>query len=104
MKTGLYPEDIVVAYAARALRRPVRWQADRSEEFLSASHGRDVTSHAELALDGDGKVLALRVRSLANVGAYATPAGVAIQLLIGPWVSTSIYDIADDRPALHAPC
>jgi carbon-monoxide dehydrogenase large subunit len=94
MKTGPYPEDIVVAHAARSLRRPVRWQADRSEDFLSASHGRDVTSHAELALDADGKALALRVRSRANVGAYATPAGVVIQLLIGPWVSTSIYDIA----------
>ncbi|HEY4956797.1 MAG TPA: xanthine dehydrogenase family protein molybdopterin-binding subunit [Caldimonas sp.] len=94
MKTGPYPEDIVVGHAARALQRPVRWQADRSEEFLSASHGRDVTSHAELALDADGKALALRVRSLANVGAQATGAGVAIQLLIGPWVSTSIYDIA----------
>jgi aerobic carbon-monoxide dehydrogenase large subunit len=94
MKTGPYPEDIVVAHAARSLHRAVRWQADRSEDFLSASHGRDVASRAELALDGDGKVLALRVRSRANVGAYATPAGVVIQLLIGPWVSTSIYDIA----------
>ena len=93
MKTGPYPEDIVVAFAAQQLGRPVRWQADRSEDFLSASPGRDVTSHAELALDVDGRVLALRVRSLCNVGAYATGAGVAIQLLIGPWVSTSIYDI-----------
>ena len=94
MKTGVYPEDIVVGHAARALKCAVRWQADRSEDFLSASHGRDVTSHAELALDANGRVLALRVRSLANVGGYATGTGVAIQLLIGPWVSTSIYDIA----------
>jgi len=93
MKTGLYPEDIAIAFAARALKRAVRWQADRSEDFLSATHGRDVTSHAELALDGDGRVLALRVKSFANVGAYALPAGVVIQLMIGPWVSTSIYDI-----------
>jgi len=93
MKTGPYPEDLVVAFAARALKRPVRWQAERSEEFLTAYHGRDVASRAELALDADGRVLALRVKSLANVGAYATPAGVAIQLLIGPWVSTSIYDL-----------
>ena len=93
MKTGIYPEDIVIAHAARALKCSVRWQAERSEDFLSASHGRDVTSRAELALDAGGKVLALRVRSLANVGAYATPTGVAIQLLIGPWVSTSVYDI-----------
>ena len=94
MKTGIYPEDLVVAHAARTLKRAVRWQADRSEEFLSGSHGRDVVSRAELALDADGKALALRVHSLCNVGAYATPAGVAIQVLIGPWVSTSIYDIA----------
>ncbi len=93
MKTGIHPEDIVVAFAAKDLKRPVRWQAERVEEFLSAAHGRDVVSRAELALDADGKVLAMRVRSLANVGAYAMGVGVAIQLLIGPWVSTSIYDI-----------
>jgi len=93
MKTGPYAEDLVVAHAARTMKRPVRWQAERSEEFLSALHGRDVWSRAEIALDASGKVLALRVRSLANTGAYATPAGVAIQLLIGPWVSTSIYDL-----------
>ena len=93
MKTGIHPEDIVVAFAARELQRPVRWQAERVEEFLSAAHGRDVTSRAELALDANGRVLAMRVRSLANVGAYAMGVGVAIQLLIGPWVSTSIYDI-----------
>lgn len=93
MKTSLYPEDIVVAFAARELQQPVRFTAERMEEFLAASHGRDVSSKAELALDGDGRILALRVASLANVGAYATPAGVVIQLLIGPWVSTSVYDI-----------
>ena len=93
MKTGVHPEDLIVAYAAQQLKRPVRWQAERVEEFLSAVHGRDVISRAEMALDAHGKVLALRVRSLANVGAYPTGVGVAIQLLIGPWVSTSIYDI-----------
>jgi carbon-monoxide dehydrogenase large subunit len=93
MKTGVYPEDIAAAYCARALQRPVKWVAERSEEFISAYHGRDVASHAELALDANGKILALRLASLANVGAYATGAGVAIQLLIGPWVQTSVYDI-----------
>ena len=67
--------------------------ADRSEELLSAVHGRDLLSHAQLALDPDGKVLALRVRSHANVGSTAIGTGAAIQLLIGPWVITSIYDI-----------
>ena len=93
MKTSLYPEDVVIAYATRTLQRPIKWTAERMDELLGASHGRDVTARAELALDANGKVLALRVHSLANVGAYATPAGVVIQLLIGPWVSTSIYDI-----------
>jgi carbon-monoxide dehydrogenase large subunit len=94
MKTGVYPEDIAVAWAAWTLKRPVKWRAERIEEFLSAVHGRDVTSRAELALDAQGKVLALRVRGIANVGGYATDVGIVIQVLIGPWVSTSIYDIA----------
>ena len=93
MKTGIYPEDAAVAWCARELRRPVKWIAERGEEFLSAVHGRGMQSDAELALDAQGKILALRVRTQANVGAYATPTGCAIQLLIGPWVSTSIYDI-----------
>jgi aerobic carbon-monoxide dehydrogenase large subunit len=93
MKTALYPEDVVVAFAATQLRRPVKWQAERLEDFLTAVHGRDLLSHAEMALDAQGKVLALRVRSYTNVGACPTGAGVAIQLLIGPWVTTSIYDI-----------
>ncbi len=93
MKTGAYAEDVAVAYAARTLQRSVKWVAERSEEFVAATHGRDVRSHAELALAADGRILALRLASLANVGAYALGAGVAIQLLIGPWVQTSVYDI-----------
>jgi carbon-monoxide dehydrogenase large subunit len=93
MKTGAYPEDIAVAFAAHALRRPVKWIADRGEEFLASSHGRDIEARAELALDARGKILALRIETHANVGAYATGTGVAIQLLIGPWVQTSVYDI-----------
>ncbi len=93
MKNGCHPEDVVVAFAALQLKRPVKWCAQRLEEFLSAGAGRDVTSRAEMALDADGRVLALRIRSIANVGAYASGAGVMISLLIGPWVTTSIYDI-----------
>jgi carbon-monoxide dehydrogenase large subunit len=93
MKTGIYPEDAAVAWCGRQLQRPVKWIAERGEEFLSSAHGRDVRTLAELALAADGRILALRVHSLANVGAYATGAGLAIQLLIGPWVQTSVYDI-----------
>ncbi|MCC6813919.1 MAG: xanthine dehydrogenase family protein [Rubrivivax sp.] len=93
MKTGAYPEDVVVAWAARHTGRPVRWSGERGEEFLSTTHGRDVQAHAELALDAEGRMLALRVHSHANVGAYALATGVAIQLLIGPWVQTSVYHV-----------
>ncbi|MES2634794.1 MAG: xanthine dehydrogenase family protein molybdopterin-binding subunit [Pseudomonadota bacterium] len=93
MKTGAYPEDVAVAYAARLLKRPVKWCSQRIEEFQASTHGRDSNSHAEMALDANGKVLALRVRAVANVGAYASTTGVVIALLIGPWVTTSIYDI-----------
>ncbi|MDR6890468.1 MULTISPECIES: xanthine dehydrogenase family protein molybdopterin-binding subunit [Variovorax] len=93
MKTGAYPEDIAVAFAALQVKRPLKWVAERSEEFLSSAHGRDIEARAELALDANGKILALRIKTLANVGAYATGTGVAIQLLIGPWVQTSVYDI-----------
>ncbi|MEO8753356.1 MAG: xanthine dehydrogenase family protein molybdopterin-binding subunit [Casimicrobiaceae bacterium] len=93
MKTTLYGEDILTAYCARHLQRPVKWTAERMEEFLSASHGRDLESNATLALDENGRILALRVHSHANLGAYATPAGAIIQLMIGPWVSTGVYDI-----------
>jgi carbon-monoxide dehydrogenase large subunit len=93
MKTGIYPEDAVVAWCARELRKPAKWIAERGEEFLSAVHGRGIESDSELALDADGKILALRIRTNANIGGYAMPTSCAIQLMIGPWVSTSIYDI-----------
>jgi aerobic carbon-monoxide dehydrogenase large subunit len=93
MKTGIYVEDIAVAWAALQLKRPVKWRPDRVEEFLTAVHGRDQQSQAELALDAQGKVLALRVRTLANVGAYPGMTSVIIPLMIGPWVITSIYDV-----------
>jgi carbon-monoxide dehydrogenase large subunit len=93
MKTGIYPEDAATAWAAWTLQRPVKWVPDRSEEFLSATHGRDQRAQAELALDADGRILALRLRTLANVGGYATATGLLIPLLIGPWVQTSVYHV-----------
>jgi aerobic carbon-monoxide dehydrogenase large subunit len=93
MKTGMYPEDAAVAWAAWQLKRPVKWVSERSEEFLSTTHGRDLQCDAQLALDAKGKILGLRLRSQANVGAYATGANVAIPLMVGPWVQTSVYDI-----------
>ena len=65
-----YPEHRLVLFAAKNLRRPVRWVCDRSEAVLADEHARDNVSDAELALDSEGRFLALRVKTLANVGAY----------------------------------
>jgi carbon-monoxide dehydrogenase large subunit len=74
MKAGAYPEYIPILYAARLLGRPVKWRDERSESFLSDSHGRDHEMTAELALDENGMFLALRLTGFGNVGAYLTNA------------------------------
>ena len=65
-----YPEHRLVLLAAKKLRRPVKWTCERSEAIQADEHARDNVSDAELALDEDGKFLGLRVKTLANVGAY----------------------------------
>jgi carbon-monoxide dehydrogenase large subunit len=72
MRSGLYPEMVLVLWAARRLGRPVKWTSDRHEGFLTDEHGRDNLSTVELALDADGTFLALRVAININVGAYLT--------------------------------
>lgn len=69
-KIFLYGEETALVHATKVLRRPVKWTAERSEAFLSDAHGRDHLTTAELATDADGKFLALRVNTTANVGAY----------------------------------
>ncbi|MGH7347032.1 MAG: xanthine dehydrogenase family protein molybdopterin-binding subunit, partial [Candidatus Rokuibacteriota bacterium] len=73
MKSGVYPEVVLVLWAAKRLGRPVKWTSDRREGFVTDEHGRDNVSTAELALDANGKFLALRVAINLNIGAYLTP-------------------------------
>ena len=73
-----YAEEAIVTWAAGKLQRPVKWTADRSEAFMSDAHGRDHDSTAEMALDKDGTFLALRVRTLCNMGAYLSTFGPAV--------------------------
>ena len=93
MKTHPYHEQVLVLYAAKKLGRGVRWISDRSEAFLSDLHGRDHLSECELALDADGKFLAVRVATIAAIGAYSCSAGVAIPTQVGPKILTNVYDI-----------
>ncbi len=75
MKNFLYPEWVLVLWAARRLGRPVKWVAERSEEFVSGAQGRDNRTKARLALDEDGRFLALDVSTVANLGAYLSSNG-----------------------------
>jgi carbon-monoxide dehydrogenase large subunit len=96
-KTSLYPEDGVVAYAAVKLNRKVRWRGDRTDDFVGGTHGRDLTSTGEFALDAKGRVQAYRVRSVGGTGAYVSGTGALIPLVLGPFVQTGVYDL----PLVH---
>src|SRR5262245_4433172 len=73
-----YPEETLLVWAARRLRRPVKWMARRTESFLSDTQARDHRTRAALALDAEGRFLALKVQTRANVGAYVSSFGAAI--------------------------
>ena len=81
MKAGVYPEYIAILHAARALGRPVKWTDARSDSFLSDSHGRDHDFTGELALDADGKFLAVRITGFGNIGAYLSNATMLPQTM-----------------------
>src|SRR3974390_9083 len=77
-KTGLYPEDALVGYAATQPKHKGRWRGDRTDEFVGGTHGRDLTSTGEFALDAKGRVLAYRVRSVGGTGADSSGTGNVI--------------------------
>lgn len=93
MKTGLTQEDALVCHAARKLGRPVKWRAERSEEFLAAHMGRDQHYKAALALDAEGRILALRMEMLANIGAVPVGSSAMIPLVMVAKVATSVYRV-----------
>jgi len=93
MKTGLTPEDVLVCHAARKLGRPVKWRAERSEEFLAAHMGRDQHFKGALALDRDGRFLALRMEMLGNIGAVPVGSSAMIPLVMVAKVATSVYRV-----------
>ena len=96
-KIFLYAEDVCLTWASKKLNRNIKWVADRSESFLTDAHGRDHASHAEMAMDKDGKFLALRVHTDANVGAYlstfasAVPTILYATLLAGQYSTPQVY-------------
>jgi len=90
IKNAVYPEYVVLLWAARRLGRPIKWISERAEDFVSSSQGRDNHTKARLALDADGRFLALDVSTVANLGAYV--AG------FGPGTSTNAPSTAMGGP------
>ena len=96
-KIYLYPEETAMVWATKKIGRPIKWAAERSEAFLADAHGRDHVTHAELALDKDGKFLALKVHTTANMGAYLStfasciPTILYATLLAGQYTTPVIY-------------
>lgn len=96
-KIFLYPEDVALTWASKKVKRPIKWTAERSESFLTDAHGRDHVTRAELALDADGKFLAMRVHTTANMGAYlstfasSVPTILYATLLAGQYATPAIY-------------
>lgn len=97
MKWFVYPEYIMVLHAARALGRPVKWTGERTDAFLTDAMGRDLTSEAALAVDADGRFLALDVLTHSNLGAYIHQFGAMIQTMAGGPMMGGLYHI----PAIH---
>jgi carbon-monoxide dehydrogenase large subunit len=96
-KIFIYPEEVTAAWAARKLGRPVKWTAERRESFVTDAHGRDHVSEAEMAVGKDGRIVALRVRTNANLGAYLSTFAPLIPtylygcLLSGAYEMPTIY-------------
>ena len=96
-KIYLYAEDVALTWASKQLNRPIKWTCERGEAFLSDAHGRDHESHAEMAMDANGKFLALRVHTDANLGAYlstfatAVPTILYATLLAGQYTTPQVY-------------
>ncbi len=95
-KGGLYPEEVLVLWAARRLGRPVKWVSDRSEAFLADFNGRDQLADAEMAFDAQGKILGLRATIYHNLGCQVGPSG-AHPPLVGARMLSGVYDI----PAMY---
>lgn len=92
-----YAEEAIVTWAAKKIKRPIKWTAERSESFISDAHGRDHVTHAEMAMDENGIFVGLRVSTRANLGAYLSTFGPSVPtylyatLLAGTYKTPAIY-------------
>jgi carbon-monoxide dehydrogenase large subunit len=97
-KIFLYNEETVCSWASRKIQRPIRWTATRREAFQTDAHGRDHVTEAALALSKDGKILGLRVKTIANLGAYLSTFAPAVPTYLYGTLLNGVYEIG----AIHA--
>jgi aerobic carbon-monoxide dehydrogenase large subunit len=96
-KIFIYPEEVVCLWASRKIGRPVKWVSDRSEAFLTDAHGRDHVTHAEMAFDADGRITGLRVKTVANLGAYMSTFSSSVPTYLYGTLLSGQYEI----PAIY---
>jgi aerobic carbon-monoxide dehydrogenase large subunit len=96
-KIFIYAEETVCVWAAKKVNRPVKWNGDRTEAFLADAHGRDHVTHAEMALDENGRILGLRVQTIANLGAYLSTFASSVPTYLYAPLLSGQYDI----PAIY---
>ncbi|MDH3239367.1 MAG: xanthine dehydrogenase family protein molybdopterin-binding subunit [Alphaproteobacteria bacterium] len=99
-RSKIYPEIIAICYAAKKLRRTVKWLGDRSETMVSDLHGRDQVNSAALAFDENGKILGYRLETYVNIGAWVTENGARLAIDGGGRILGGCYDI----PVLYYSC
>jgi aerobic carbon-monoxide dehydrogenase large subunit len=92
-KIFIYPEEVVCLWAAKKVGRPVKWVSERSEAFLADAHGRDHVTRAEMALGADGKIAAIRVKTIANIGAYMSTFSSSVPTYLYATLLSGQYDI-----------
>jgi aerobic carbon-monoxide dehydrogenase large subunit len=93
LRGKLFPESVLVMFAAKRLGRPVKWRADRQETFLCDVHGRDHVTHGEMAFDTNAKILGVRIRTHANAGAYLSDNGPRVHTMAGARIAGTVYDV-----------
>jgi carbon-monoxide dehydrogenase large subunit len=93
LRGKLFPESVLVLWAAKRLKRPVKWTADRQETFVADVHGRDHVTHAEMAFDENARILGVRIETIANAGAHLSDNLPRVATMAGARIAGTVYDV-----------
>ena len=100
-KMHFYPEELLLAWATKRIGRPIKWTETRAENVVATTHGRDHAMTAEIAAAKDGKILGLRIKSLANIGAYASSMGTGVPTINVALFMNGVYAIPSSEALIR---